>query len=460
MTISTIKRRAFALSLLSALCAAAPVFASNYYVVVAVKGRTVDPNSNISVSLNSHTLPEAMVGEPYRADLKPLVVVQGDPGYTGTALSWSTVSSSLPAGLVLNSDGTITGTPSSGGVGTIIARATYKTKRGEQGYEVVARNIIVNLPQAALPAGTVGTHYSFNLASSLTVTGDTAYNGTGVTWELVSGALPGGIALDTATGILSGSPSDAVVGKQFAVRASYRTKRAEQSYSMDIDAAGAVDPHWNNVVLLASPANGTYRDESKYAVALTPGSGVSIDSTLARFPGTSSMKFTPTSTGVAVPYSASKFDMASTNKVWTVEAWVYLQNAQSGIHRYRLDVLGNSGASNGWEAAIGSAEMGVIYPGYAGIFPATQITSGKWHHLAWQRNNFSYSFAVDGVIVRALTDSSSMAPNSFLKIGGNYYNTVNITYNIQDLRVTNGVLRYPTTQGATYTVPTEPFPRK
>jgi hypothetical protein len=364
MIISSLKARLGAISIVSAvLCgAAAPATAGDYYVVVAVKGRIARGEAPISVVLNSSTLPPAAVGVPYSADLKPLVVVQGDPAYTGAGLSWSAVDGSLPAGLSLTGDGTLTGTPTAAGAGSVTARVTYKDKS------------------------------------------------------------------------------------------------TEQSYPLTIE--GPPDPYWQSVVLLASPEIGVYRDMSKYAATLTPGAGVSIDSSVARFPGTSSMKFTSSSAGVSVPYSAAKFDMTNTNKTWTVEAWVYLQNPQASIQLYRLDVLGNAASSSGWEATITSSQMGVVYPGYGGPTPGKAIAAGQWHHMAWQRNNTNYSFAVDGVVATTATYTGGLTAGNSMKIGGNYNNSVGITYNIQDLRVTNGVLRYPTTPGATYNVPSEPLPRK
>lgn len=362
MTHLKIKRTLGAICASGALLAcAAPASATTYHVVVPVKGRVAPIAPEITVTLNSYTLPSGAVGTAYSASLKPLAVIQGDPTFNGTGLAWTVGPGGIPAGLSLSPDGTVSGTPSAAGAGVVAARVTYKGKSGEQ------------------------------------------------------------------------------------------------SYPLTIDSAP--DPYWSSVVLLASPAAGTYRDHSGYAAPLTPGTGVTIDTATARFTGTASMRFVSTSTGISVPYSTVKFDLNSTNKTWTVEAWVYLQGPQSSIQAFRLDVLGSAGGSNGWETMISNSGMGVMYPGSGGPVPSKAISSGQWHHLAWQRSNNNYSFAVDGVI--ATVDSySGGLPGSFLKIGGNYSNNVGITYNIQELRVTNGVLRYPTKVGATYTVPTEPFPRK
>lgn len=235
-----------------------------------------------------------------------------------------------------------------------------------------------------------------------------------------------------------------------------------QSVSLSGLGVEKSDPLYHGVALLAQVKNGALVDASGAPVALSMGSGVSIDSTIAKFPNTSSLKFTSTSTGVSVPYAANKFDYVSTVKTWTIEAWVYMQGSPSSIQTYRLDIAGNQGSVNGWDAAIraGGNGMNVVFPGYGGPGGASfNFEAGKWYHLVWQRNGTSFSFGIDGVI-RGVGTYSAGAPNNYLKLGGNYNNNVGITYNLQDIRLTNSVNRYPLTAGATYDVPSEPMPSK
>lgn len=221
----------------------------------------------------------------------------------------------------------------------------------------------------------------------------------------------------------------------------------------------ASDPYFSNVVLLANASGSNVIDQSSYAVTLSPTGGVSESATIYKFANTKSIEFTSGSGGVSVPYVASKFDLANTVTTWTVESWVYLQGPQSSIQTYRLDVAGNQSLSSGWETCITPGGVSIVYPGYGG--PAgsgTVMTSGTWYHLVWMRNGTNYSYGANGVITNTSTYTGGTAPAGFMRLGANYNNFVGITYNLQDVRITDGIIRYPGPIGATYTVPTTPFP--
>jgi hypothetical protein len=185
---------------------------------------------NISVSLAAGTPPQAIVGQAYSYNVASLLTVNGDSGYSGSGVTWSTVSSSLPTGLALGSNGVITGTPSAAGTGTITARASYKGVNGQQTYQVVSLNISVSLAAGTPPQAIVGQAYSYNVASLLTVSGDSGYTGTGVTWSTVSSSLPAGLSL-SAAGQITGTPTAAGTGS-ITARASYRNVAGQQSYQV------------------------------------------------------------------------------------------------------------------------------------------------------------------------------------------------------------------------------------
>jgi hypothetical protein len=220
----------FKASLLSAaLAASLPAFASDYYVVVPVPNHTAA--GNVSVSLSGFGLPAAQVGLPYAGfDFKSLLSVTGDASYNGFGVRWSVVAGSLPAGLTLNADGTLTGTPSAGGSSTFQVMASYKSKAGQQTYSIYTAAITVGLSSGTPPQGLIGQPYSYDLRSLLSVSGDAAYTGVGVTWTVVSSTLPAGLYL-TNDGFIGGTPTASGTGSVTA-RATYKGVNGQQSYQV------------------------------------------------------------------------------------------------------------------------------------------------------------------------------------------------------------------------------------
>ena len=102
----------------------------------------------------------------------------------------------------------------------------------------VATEILVALTGGpTLPAGEVNWPYSYDLKQLLSVTGDSAYNASGVTWSLSSGALPAGLSLG-GNGVISGTPTTKdAVGSSFQVSATYKAKTGQQAYTIVVNGA-------------------------------------------------------------------------------------------------------------------------------------------------------------------------------------------------------------------------------
>jgi len=82
---------------------------------------------------------------------------------------------------------------------------------------------------ASLPNGTVGTAYS----QILTVTGTSP-----ITWSIVSGSLPGGLALNAATGVISGTPASSGTFNFTVKAANGFSPDATKALSVTISAGG------------------------------------------------------------------------------------------------------------------------------------------------------------------------------------------------------------------------------
>jgi hypothetical protein len=144
------------------------------------------------------------VGVPYAQTLSA-------SGGTGS-YTWSRISGSLPAGLSLSNDGTISGVPTA-----TINPATFRIRVtdtlgvfAERDYTLTIANASVAITTASpLPTGTLSVAYS----QTLVATGGTAP----FTWSLLSGSLPVGLTL-SSNGTISGTPTVPAMPASFRIR--------------------------------------------------------------------------------------------------------------------------------------------------------------------------------------------------------------------------------------------------
>lgn len=152
---------------------------------------TVNPVLSIATTI----LPNGTTGNAYKTKLK---ATGGVPPVT-----WNLVGGTLPGGLTLDSGGTISGTPTTNGTFTFVVSATDVSTTPQtlqQPFSImIGQAVPVSITTTSLPNGPVNTPYS----ASLQATGGIAP----LTWSIVSGALPAGLALDTSFGVISGTPT-------------------------------------------------------------------------------------------------------------------------------------------------------------------------------------------------------------------------------------------------------------
>lgn len=148
------------------------------------------------ITVNPATLPNGAVGVPYNQ------IVSGSGGTAPYTFSVS--SNALPPGLILNpTTGAITGSPTTPGTFTFTITATDANGcSGSRLYTITiassASCAVITLSPSTLPPGVLGAPYS----QSVTASGGTAP----YLYTIVSGALPTGLSLNPANGLISGTP--------------------------------------------------------------------------------------------------------------------------------------------------------------------------------------------------------------------------------------------------------------
>lgn len=152
----------------------------------------------VKIKIAPATLPDGTVGVAYS---QTLTATGGTAPYT-----WSISAGTLPAGLALDTaTGIISGTPTTAGASSFtvsVSDSATTPRTASLAYTITIQPAtVLTITTISLPAATVGTPYSQTLAATGGVLP--------LTWSISLGTLPAGLALDPATGIISGTPTTA-----------------------------------------------------------------------------------------------------------------------------------------------------------------------------------------------------------------------------------------------------------
>jgi hypothetical protein len=125
-------------------------------------------------------------------------------GGTG-AISWTVSSGSLPAGMSLDlATGVVSGIPTQAGTFVFGVRAVDANWEGDIDTKTVTLDVQPPVFSAAIAPGAASGRVGMPLQ---TLVGSANGNVGDVKWSLVSGALPGGVALDMIGGKIAGTPT-------------------------------------------------------------------------------------------------------------------------------------------------------------------------------------------------------------------------------------------------------------
>jgi hypothetical protein len=226
------------------------------------------------------------------------------------------------------------------------------------------------------------------------------------------------------------------------------------------------DPYWSNVVLLLTASGSvgatSFVDQSRYANALTTFGGAIISNAQSIFNGKSiESPNPPVDSGITFNGSQPHFNFGTNSITIEMFRYVPIGTASAAFYRFNLSTgnpiwsfLSSSNHNIGFR--VGASVVGTL-SGYS-------FEGSVWRHEALVYDSdpgagtTEVSFFCNGLRYfnnsYASGSGISLAGSSAI---GNRIATMSAPLDgwFDQFRVTNGVARY---RGATYAVPTEPFP--
>ncbi len=144
------------------------------------------------LSITTAAIPNATSGSLFTFQL---AATGGAPGY-----AWSLALGSLPTGMSLSGSGVISGTSTGvGGYNFTVQVADTAQQTAQKAFSMVVSPAPLQVVTASLPPVVRGSSYNQQVTAS---GGTLPY-----TWSVAGGALPNGLSLNAATGVVSGNAS-------------------------------------------------------------------------------------------------------------------------------------------------------------------------------------------------------------------------------------------------------------
>ncbi len=346
------------------------------FKVAAINGVGTGPNSAAAgpvtplsnPSITTATLPNGEVGVAYS---QTVAGTGGKPSY-----AWSVTTGSLPTGLTLNAGtGVISGTPTvSGSVPFTVTLTDANNQTATQAYTVtVAAD--PSITTTTLPGGEVGAAYSQLLAGT---------GGIGpYAWSVTTGTLPAGLTLNSATGVISGTPTGS--GSTFTVTLTDANgKKATQSYTVAVVVGPSITPAslpTGEVGVLYSQTLTGSGGTGPYAWSVTTGS---LPAGLTLNAATGVISGTPTGSGSTFTITVTDAANQTATHGYTVGilaapsiTTTTLPGGEVGA-AYSQPVVGTGGSTPyAWSVTAGSLPAGLTLNSATGVISGTPTGSGS-----------------------------------------------------------------------------------
>ncbi|WP_294990045.1 putative Ig domain-containing protein [uncultured Stenotrophomonas sp.] len=320
-------------------------------------------------------------------------IALGSIGFTATngtpPYSYSISSGTLPPGVSLAPSGGLSGTPTAAGsfsfsvTATDVSSGTGAPFSVTGGYTMVVVAPIITLTPATLPAMSVGTAFNQTVVAS---GGQPAFS-----YAIVAGALPAGLLLNTTSGVISGTPTQAGA-YNFTVGATDNGGfSGNQPYSGTVGGAVVVLP----AASLSNASAGTAYSHSFSASGGTPGytyvlqsgplpAGMALSSAgvLSGTPTqagsfTFTVRATDSSTGTGAPFSALQ-SYTLTVAAPTISLTPPTLPAATGGGAYLQSVSASGGVgSYTFSVSSGPLPLGISLSS-AGVLSGTPTSAGSY----------------------------------------------------------------------------------
>ena len=231
------------------------------------------------------------------------------PGVTTT---YAVTTGSLPAGLTLNADGTITGTPTAPGVYAFTITATNGTR-------TATANVSYTVTPAAALTASYPTPQTFTAGTAITTQSPTVANATpGVTttYAVTTGSLPAGLTLN-ADGTITGTPTTPGV-YSFTITATNGTRSSTATVSYTVTPAAALTASYPTPQTFT--AGTAIATQSPTLTNATPGVTTTYAVTTGSLPAGLTLNADGTLTGTPTTPGVYAFTITATNGTRTATA--------------------------------------------------------------------------------------------------------------------------------------------